>query len=242
MTGGPLDVNLERMTASDGTIFLTHDLANAASHRGPVIVLLNLDDPAHAERRALPATREDFSRAATYGEFERKIFLARRALLRHFLAALLGCAAREVVIGADPSGAPTLVAPKQNAAFFFSVSGRGPFAAFAAATTPIGVDLEILAPPDDLPNAMLHESEKTWLGGLDAGARHKAFLEIWTLKEAYLKALRLGLSREPSEIAVAFTGGAISLFDRGRRVSAQAILCKTEPLSNDTLIIASVLL
>ena len=89
---------------------------------------------------------------------------------------------------------------------------------------------------------MLHESERARLGRLDAAARYKGFLEIWTLKEAYLKARRLGLSREPSEIAVAIADGAIALFDRGTPIPAKASLCKAEPVRNDTLIIGCVLL
>ncbi|MGA3302951.1 MAG: 4'-phosphopantetheinyl transferase superfamily protein [Methylovirgula sp.] len=230
------------MSSSRDTIFLTHDLAEAASHKGAFVLVLDLDDPRFAHHRALRATAEDISRAAAYGESARKTFLARRALLRHFLATVLGCGADEVVVGVDPSGAPNLIAPKQNAPPFLSVSGRGSFAAFAAAPTPIGVDLEILGAPDDLPGAMLDESEWTRLSSLNKVARHKAFLEIWTLKEAYLKARRLGLSREPSEIAVAFTDGEIRLSDRGTPVPARAVLCKTEPLRNDTLIIGCVLL
>lgn len=230
------------MTVSRDTIFLTHDLAAAAAHKGAVALVLDLDDPRLADRRALPPTAEDISRAQSYGEAARKTFLARRALLRHFLAERLGCAAGEVAIGVDVSGAPTLLAPKQEAPLFISISARGAFAAFAAASTPIGVDLEILGAPDDVPLAMLHESEKARLEGLNAPARHKAFFELWTLKEAYLKARRLGLSREPSEIAVAFTDGAIALFDRGAPVAAKAAVCKAEPLRNDTLIIGCVLL
>ncbi len=230
------------MTSSRDTIFLTHDLAEAASHKGAIVVVLDLDDPHFADYRALQATAGDLSRAESYGEAAQKMFLARRALLRHFLAVRLGCVADEVVIAADASGAPELIAPKDNAPLFLSISGRGSFAAFAAAATPIGVDLEILGAPEDVPNAMLHESEKVRLAGLDAAFRHKAFLELWTLKEAYLKALRLGLSREPSEVAVALTDGAIALFDRGKPVPAKAAFCKTETLRSDTLIIGCVLL
>ena len=241
MTGQPPDASLGRMKASRDTIFLTHDFAEAASHKGAVVLVLDLDDPRLDDQRALPATAEDLSRAASYGEVARKTFLARRVLLRHFLAARLGCAAGEIVVDADPSGAPKLVAPKKNT-LFISVSCRGSFAAFTAAATPIGVDLEILGAPEDVPSAMLHESERARLSGFDTAARHKAFLELWTLKEAYLKARRLGLSREPSEIAVTFTDGRIAFFDRGTPVPAKAALCKTEPLRNNTIIIGCVLL
>jgi 4'-phosphopantetheinyl transferase len=230
------------MTSSRDTIFLTHDLAEAASHKGATVVVLDLDDPRFADRRVLPPTKEDLSRSDSYGAAARKMFLARRALFRHFLATRLGCDAEEIVIAADPSGAPTLIAPKQNQPFFLSISRRGSFAAFAAATTPVGVDIEILSQPEDVPSAMLHESERKRLSGTDAVAGNKAFLELWTLKEAYLKALWLGLSREPSEIAVTFTDGGLALFDRGAPVPAKALLSKAEPLGKDTLIIGCVLL
>ncbi len=228
------------MDVSSETIFWTHAIGDAALSQQAVVLWLDLDDPAIRPLTELPATEEDVSRAAAYG-VARTYFLARRAVLRHFIARRLGCAAEAVAISTDSSGAPVLSAPRQSAELFLSISGRGAFAAFAIASRPIGVDIEILGPAEDVPMAMLHANEAARLAGLDPASRHKAFLEIWTVKEAYLKALRIGLSREPSEIEVRFEEeSGIRLFDAWRPVTVTASASRSEGLGGETLIAACV--
>jgi 4'-phosphopantetheinyl transferase len=62
---------------------------------------------------------------------------------------------------------------------------------------PIGVDVEALRPmPDalDLAQRFFSAGEADALGALDPADRDRAFLRMWTRKEAYLKGLGLGLS------------------------------------------------
>ena len=105
-----------------------------------------------------------------------------------------------MVIAHDAQGAPRIVAPAGR--LHVSVAGRGALAAFGLSRQPIGVDLEPVGAAVEPAWNILHASERAWLQGLAAGERHRAFLQIWTVKEAYLKMLGLGLRIELSTVAV----------------------------------------
>jgi phosphopantetheinyl transferase len=66
--------------------------------------------------------------------------------------------------------------------------------------------VEIVDGRGEVPWNVLHPSEAAFLAGLTGEDRARAFARLWSLKEAYLKARRTGLSREPSSFAVRFTG------------------------------------
>ena len=178
-------------------------LADAGA--GPLVFVAALDDPALAPLLTLTPNAEDERDAARHGAVARPALLQRRALLRHLLARRLGCPAEEVRVAYDALGAPRLIAPE--AELFLSVSGRAGFAAFGVSATPIGVDLEVIGPPEEPAWNVLHPSEREMLRALDPAERHLAFLRIWTMKEAWLKQQGLGLSVEPADLVVETDAG-----------------------------------
>ncbi len=82
-----------------------------------------------------------------------------------------------------------------------SCAGRPGLSAAAIARSPVGVDIEAVD-GGDIPFAVLHPDEARSLAGLPGTERPAAFARLWAVKEAYLKALRLGLSREPATFRV----------------------------------------
>jgi 4'-phosphopantetheinyl transferase len=152
---------------------------------------------------------------------DRTYFLARRAALRSLVARCLDCPADAVEIAYNDGGAPQVIAP---AACFVSVSGRGPAAALAVSSLPVGVDFEpateIVTPVADV----LHTDERAMLAGLDEDGQSQRFLQIWTVKEAYVKALGVGFNRDPADIAVHYGDAQddLRILDRGRVVAAAA--------------------
>lgn len=130
----------------------------------------------------------------------REAFLRRRTATRRLVAEKLGVEPREVEIGHDRRGAPRLLAPQ--APLCLSISGRADFCAIALASSAIGVDIEPLQPETSPVWSALHASETAMLRVLPKDAQSEAFLRFWTAKEAYLKALGSGFSREPAAIAV----------------------------------------
>jgi 4'-phosphopantetheinyl transferase len=230
------------MPPPDETISWIGDMSAAAAPQS-IAYLADLDDPALRAVTQLPSNMEDRARAMTYGEAARGRFLSRRAVLRQLLAARLDCPAESVSVGTDDFGAPRLSAPLTRVPHFLSISARGAFAAFAIAQRPVGIDIEILGKPEPMPQDALHRDEAARLMALNEAERHEAFLEIWTVKEAYFKALRTGLTREPSEVETRRGPDAtVYIIDRGAQAAAQATLHKFHRRASTAIIAACVAL
>ncbi len=155
-----------------------------------------------------------------------RLFLRRRTLLRVLVAQRLGLAPDAILIGYDARGAPVLRQRRlprarnrpQASRLFVSLSARGSLAAFALAEGPVGIDLEPLADPGPL-SAALTPAEKAALAAAPEEVRPAMALRYWTAKEAYLKALGLGLLRDPARIEIAAADG-FTVRDGGRSRAA----------------------
>lgn len=113
------------------------------------------------------------------------------------LAAYLGQPAETVQLEDSPHGRPALTGVHRDAiAFNWSHSHDEALIAIARGISP-GVDLERMrSHPKALPIARRYFSpdETTALESLPEALRDRAFLELWTAKEAVLKALGRGLA------------------------------------------------
>ena len=168
----------------------------------PLVVCARLDEPQWALALALQPSAADLADAEKYpADDRRRRFLQRRAVLRGLAGRALGCTAAEIEIAHDAQGAPQVASPAGR--LHVSVAGRVQLAAFGLSYAPIGVDLEPIGAVIEPAWNILHPSERSWLEGQAAAELHKAFLKIWTVKEAYLKMLGLGLQIEPAEVAIA---------------------------------------
>lgn len=185
-------------------------------------------DPAAAQTHVLVVSRgavaplapspDDMREAAT--RRDAALFLIRRAALRRLVARVADVAPDSVVVARalhNATGAPILAAPQ---GFHVSMSARGDGAALAVSRRPVGVDMELTGQAAAPAWNVLAPSERAALEGLPPSARPRAFLELWTAKEAYLKALGLGLSREPGDIAADFGGETFTIRDGGKAVGA----------------------
>ena len=76
---------------------------------------------------------------------------------------------------------------------------RGRWVAFALAEQPIGVDVEVIELKKSIPWNVLHPNEQAWI---KAGDVPRRFAHVWAGKEAYLKALGIGLNCEPSTVDI----------------------------------------
>jgi phosphopantetheinyl transferase len=139
----------------------------------------------------------------------------RRALLRALVAYVLGAAPDVVSIAHEEGRAPRLLVP-EDAAFHLSSASRDGLAALAVGRAPVGVDIELVEAATEPPWHVLHPEERAWLMGLPAGERERGFARLWAAKEAYLKALGIGVAREPSSFAVLPEGEAMQVRDPAR--------------------------
>jgi phosphopantetheinyl transferase len=184
-------------------------------------------------------TAADETEAQRYPEGrQRQRFLQRRLLLRHLFARQINCSPADVVVAYDANGRPCLA--DQNPPLYLSIAHRGDVIAYAFAPSPSGIDVEIMTAAQDLPWNVLHPREREMLSTMSEAPRHEAFLRLWTLKEAYLKALGVGLAREPSEICVLADEGRV--LDQGRSVSLALIECREERIATTRAVISCVML
>lgn len=134
-----------------------------------------------------------------------------RALLRRALAAYGGAAAGLWRIQADAAGKPKLQGPA--GIFQFSVTHtRGMVACIVAKRRAAGIDCEWLgrAVPS-VESIVLSDREHAELSGADARARHAMFFLIWTVKEAFGKAVGAGLAAPLDELTLRGTGRRLRL-------------------------------
>lgn len=161
----------------------------------------------------LEPTAADAAEALCRPATLRAAFLRRRLLLRQFVAALTGCPAAAVCVVTE-QGRPRLGPPLE--ALSVSMAGREDWLALALAGSPLGVDLEPVGGAQEPAWNVLSPGEQARLRALPAADRWPAFLALWTAKEAYLKAIGLGLSREPRTIEVTVRDAALLILDAGR--------------------------
>jgi 4'-phosphopantetheinyl transferase len=128
---------------------------------------------------------------------------AARLGLRVLLGSYLGIDPEEVKIRRGVRGRPELAAVHDLS---FNLSHTAGMAVYAIGRRPaIGVDIEAVdrrAPTPGLIERALNVREAASLKRLAAGERTAAFLEYWTVKEAYAKALGAGLALDLREVGV----------------------------------------
>lgn len=149
----------------------------------------------YADRRTLSdaavaalVTAEDRARLTpAMAERRRAEHLAGRALLRHAIAERTGRSAARLELTVTAAGKPECAGGPH-----ISLSHSGSLVVCAVADVAVGVDVETRPPRDvaAVAERFFTAEEARWLAA-DAPAR---FPMLWVLKEAYLKALGLGLA------------------------------------------------
>lgn len=140
---------------------------------------------------------------------------SRRTRLRNLVVRILDVPPDAVSIAHEPGRPPRLASPR-DAGLSLSSSSRDLLAAVAVSAGPVGVDVECVQPDAELPWRVLHPDEAAALRRLSSTDQARAFAQIWSAKEAYLKALGVGLSREPHTLAATLVGDGVLLRDDDR--------------------------
>ena len=134
--------------------------------------------------------------AARWSEF--------RAALRRVLGMACGIAPVDVPIMAAAHGKPSLAPPFDHIHFNLSHSDEAALIAVSG-IGPLGVDLEPRARAHSLVECadfITSAAERETAATMPGADRPGLLLELWTFKEAYLKAIGTGLSIEPSSLTV----------------------------------------
>ncbi len=172
--------------------------AKIAIPRGAVHAwLVDLDSVASspaASAAGLDATEQ--ARAASYVRPQDGArFSASRAVLRLILARYLGCAPGRLEFLVGPSGQPWLAGHEIR----FSLARSGGLALVAVSSGPVGADLERLEPRRGLADVAAARFTAPEAACIAAGCAARtsptrSFYRHWTAKEAYLKAIGIGLA------------------------------------------------
>jgi phosphopantetheinyl transferase len=141
----------------------------------------------------------------------------RRNALLAFCATQLKVGRERLALAHDEMGAPLLRLDGGPSAWRVSSSSRENIALFGLSREKIGVDVEVLAAMAPAWN-VLHQSERAALAALPQEKQGEGFLRLWTAKEAYLKALGVGLRREPSEICIRAQAARFEVLDGDREI------------------------
>jgi 4'-phosphopantetheinyl transferase len=138
--------------------------------------------------------------AALRGEPLRRRYVASHAALRRLLAAIVGGSPEALRLAAGPNGKPVLPGGPH-----FSLSHAGDVGLVAIdPVREVGVDVEPVRPvpeADEIAARWFAPEERSALraAGADGGA---AFARIWTRREAWLKALGVGLDEKLAGLPV----------------------------------------
>lgn len=127
----------------------------------------------------------------------------RRAMLMALAARVLSLDPTRIEIQYRRDRRPLLVEPA-GAGLHLSIASRGELTAVTVCQERVGVDIEATDESAEIPWNILHRDEVRMLKVMSGRAQALAFARLWTLKEAYLKALGVGFEREPSSFLVSF--------------------------------------
>ena len=142
-------------------------------------------------------SQDERTRAKSMAPIPRRRFMETRTLLRKLLSAYLGVEPRAIKFAYGQRGKPVLAKRHSARNLHFSVSHTQTAAVFAFGRSALGVDIEGqrgIPNLEALARRFLAIGEIKALRSLPETEKEEAFLNCWTRKEAYAKALGEGIA------------------------------------------------
>ncbi|HEX8988369.1 MAG TPA: 4'-phosphopantetheinyl transferase superfamily protein [Rhodocyclaceae bacterium] len=188
---------------------------------------------------------------------DRRRYVVARAHLRRLLGERLGIPAEAVRLAGGEHGKPCLGGDQAASGWHFNLSRCGELALFALARDRrVGIDLEAVREvrgADHIVEHFFSRRERAAYRTLGAGDKLRGFLNCWTRKEAFVKAVGAGLaypydcfdvSLAPGEPAQLLRVGERRGEDTGWRLDAfvprpgfvAAVVCEMQPSSNSEIL------
>lgn len=156
-----------------------------------------------------------------YFERDRHTYLAAHALLRLALSDYAPVAPQAWAFCAGPYGKPRLASTHAARGLYFSLSHTASLVSCAVTVRgECGVDVEAVRPvrqSDAVAQDLFTDEEQADLRRENACGNSSYFFDLWTLKEAYLKALGSGFSGNAREVSFSLTDGTV----RAQSISGQ---------------------
>lgn len=143
------------------------------------------------------------------------LYLLSRALVRLALSHHCGRPPQALRFTRDEHGRPWLASPDDALGLYFSLSHTDGLVALAVSGTPrIGLDVENLHRTTNfmgIAQSYFAASELSALNPLEGAAQRERFFDLWTVKEAYIKACGKGLRMPLDQFAVTVTPTSATL-------------------------------
>jgi 4'-phosphopantetheinyl transferase len=173
----------------------------------------SLADPEHARRCREAISPDESARQQRFRfQEDRDSYLLAHAVCRSVLAQLCQVEALALRFEAGEHGRPELIFPRCDPRLRFNISHtRGLVACAVALGHDVGVDVERLdrrVQIDQLAQSVFSDAERAALARLPDHAQRARFFELWTLKEAYIKAVGKGLALRLQSITLELDAGA----------------------------------
>jgi 4'-phosphopantetheinyl transferase len=169
------------------------------------------DEGAKERCRAMLSAEERARHIRFHFEQDQHSYLAAHALTRGVLGRLLGADPAELRFESGEHGRPELCWPDRRPRMRFNLSHtRGLVACAVALEHDVGVDVEQIdrrVEIDQLARSVFSTAEREGLAALDGDRKRQRFFELWTLKEAYIKAVGKGLALPLHAISVQLDAG-----------------------------------
>ena len=154
---------------------------------------------------------ENERRGRYLGDLPQRQFTLCRAALRILLVRRLGCSNQDLRFGEGRRGKPFALVGGRPSGVSFNVSHSGDHGMIAIATGGrLGVDIEVRRARktiDQLVEVLLTEAEQSQLESLAADRRIGRFYDLWTAKEALVKANGLGHAIDVARLDLADSVG-----------------------------------
>lgn len=173
-------------------------------------------DPAQLSAFSSTLSPDEADRSRRFHrDSDRHRFVAGRGWLRRILGDCLGVDPAVLRFAYDINGKPRL-AGADHQWLRFNMSNSDALALYAVCTErEVGVDVERVSVDVDveaLAQRFFSAAERAELAALPANDRRQAFFDCWTRKEAYLKAVGIGLGIPTQDFSVSVrSGGPVEL-------------------------------
>jgi 4'-phosphopantetheinyl transferase len=166
-------------------------------------------DPTSRMALAASLSKEERIRAKKF-RFRRhqNRFIARRGLLRAIVSQYLHIESDELVFEYNRYGKPEVAHQFNRSGIHFNLSHSDDMALFAVTFVgPVGIDIERIRPikyKEEFLNRFSSPRERELFQNLDSRKKQRAFFYLWTRKEAFLKAIGVGITQLLSQVEVSF--------------------------------------
>lgn len=181
-----------------------------SSEKPVEIVLFSLECDDEKRKILYRSLSDDEKQRAAAFRFDkhRNRFIAGRGRIREILADRTGCTPADIVFRLNPYGKPSIREPDHAMYLRFNASSSETLGAIALSNhDAIGFDIEKVKPGKLVDYDLIVEHQFTaeeydWYAEHTERFRSRAFFQLWTCKEAYLKAVGTGLSGELKSFSI----------------------------------------